>query len=35
MNKSDLIDLFATDQHTLGERDVEIAVKTMLQKMSD
>ena len=35
MTKSDLIDLMASDQSTPSERDVEFAVKAMLQQMSD
>lgn len=35
MTKSDLIDLMASGQDTLGERDVEFAVKTLLQQMSE
>ncbi len=35
MTKSDLIDLMAREQSTLTERDVEYAVKAMLQQMSD
>lgn len=35
MTKSDLIDLMTRAQSTLSERDVELAVKTMLQQMSD
>ncbi len=35
MTKTDLIDLMARTQSTLSERDVELAVKTMLQQMSD
>ena len=35
MTKSDLIDLMASGQSTLSERDVEFAVKVMLQQMSD
>jgi integration host factor subunit beta len=35
MTKSDLIDLMASEQSTLSERDVEYAVKVMLQQMSD
>jgi len=35
MTKSDLIDLMASGQSTLSERDVEYAVKVMLQQMSD
>ena len=35
MTKSDLIDLMASGQRTLSERDVELAVKAMLQQMSD
>ena len=32
MTKSDLIDLLAADQSTLGQRDVELAVKAMLKQ---
>jgi integration host factor subunit beta len=35
MTKSDLIDFMTRAQSTLSERDVELAVKTMLQQMSD
>ncbi len=35
MTKSDLIDLMASEQSNLSERDVEFAVKAMLQQMSD
>jgi integration host factor subunit beta len=35
MNKSDLIDLLATEQNQLNGRDVEYAVKAMLQQMSE
>ena len=35
MTKSDLIDLMARGQSTFSERDVEFAVKVMLQQMSD
>jgi integration host factor subunit beta len=35
MTKSDLIDLMTRAQSTLSERDVELAVKTMLQQMGD
>ena len=35
MTKSNLIDLMTRAQSTLSERDVELAVKTMLQQMSD
>jgi len=35
MNKSDLIDLLATEQNQLNERDVEQAVKAMQQQMSE
>jgi integration host factor subunit beta len=35
VTKSDLIDLLAADQSTFCERDVELAVKAMLQQMSD
>jgi integration host factor subunit beta len=35
MTKSDLIDLMTRAKSTLSERDVELAVKTMLQQMGD
>ena len=35
MTKSDLIDLMARGQSTFSERDVEFAVKVLLQQMSD
>jgi integration host factor subunit beta len=35
MTKSDLIALLAADQTSLSERDVELAVKAMLQQMSN
>jgi nucleoid DNA-binding protein len=35
MTKADLIDLMASEQNQLGERDMEFAVKAILQKMSD
>ena len=35
MTKSDLIDLMASEQSNLSERDAEFAVKAMLQQMSD
>jgi integration host factor subunit beta len=35
MTKSDLIDIMASGQSTLSERDVEYAIKLMLQQMSD
>ena len=35
MTKSDLIDLMASEQSNLSERDVEFAVKAMLQQMSE
>ena len=35
MTKSDLIDRMAAGQSTLGELDVELAVKALLQQMSD
>ena len=35
MTRSDLIERMASAQHQLDERDVELAVKTMLQQMSD
>ncbi len=35
MTKSDLIDLMASEQSNLSERDVEFAVKAILQQMSD
>ena len=35
MTKSDLIALLAADQPSLSERDVELAVKTIIQQMSD
>jgi len=35
MNKSDLIECIASGQNHLSERDVELAVKAMLQLMSD
>lgn len=35
MNKSDLIDLLATEQNQLNGQDVEYAVKAMLQQMSE
>jgi integration host factor subunit beta len=35
MTRSDLIDLLAADQTSLSGRDVELAVKAMLQQMSD
>ena len=34
MTKSDLIEVLAGDQTALSERDVEFAVKAMLQQMS-
>lgn len=35
MTKSNLIDVMATGQDSLSERDAEFAVKAMLQQMSD
>jgi integration host factor subunit beta len=35
MTKSDLIVLMVSEQRTLGESDVEYAVKAILQQMSD
>jgi len=35
MTKSDLIDRMAADQPTLSEQDVELAVRALLQQMSD
>ena len=35
MTKSDLINLMATDQSTLDGEDVGLAVKALLQQMSD
>ena len=35
MTRSDLIDRLASGQTNFTERDVELAVKTMLQQMSD
>ena len=35
MTKSDLIEQMASEQSTLSARDVELAVKAMLQQMSD
>jgi integration host factor subunit beta len=35
MTRADLIELLASEQSQLGERDVELAVKTILERMSD
>ncbi len=35
MTEADLIDSMASGQSTLSERDLELAVKAMLQQMSD
>ena len=35
MTRSDLIERMASAQHLLDERDMELAVKAMLQQMSD
>jgi len=35
MNRSDLIDLLATEQNQLSERDVEYAVNALLRQMSE
>jgi len=35
LTKSDLIDRMAADQQSLSERDVEFAVKALLEQMSD
>ena len=35
MTKSDLIDLMASEQSNLSERDVEFAIKAILQQMSN
>lgn len=35
MTRTDLIAVLAREQSQLGERDVELAVKSMLERMSD
>ena len=35
MTRTDLIELLASGQNQLSERDVELAVKTMLESMSE
>ena len=35
MTKSELIDRMATNQQQLAQRDVELAVKTLLEQMSE
>lgn len=35
MTRTDLIDVLANGQNQLSERDVELAVKTMLESMSE
>lgn len=35
MTRTDLIELLASDQSQLGERDVELAVKHVLERMSE
>ena len=35
MTRTELIEALAEQQNQLGERDVELAVKTMLERMSD
>jgi integration host factor subunit beta len=35
MNRTDLIDVLAGEQQQLTKRDVELAVKTILEQMSD
>ena len=35
MTRADLVDLIAAEQQQLSERDVELAVRALLQHMSD